>query len=743
MKGRNCLVTLSVAALLTISATAQQMPRKKVAVVLSGGGAKGMAHIGALKVIEKAGIPVDIVTGTSMGSIVGGLYAIGYNATCLDSMVHMQDWSFLLSDKTDPIHQSLADRKRQNTYFLSRDLSIANNTVKMAGGIVEGKNLARLFAKLTAGYRDSVDFNLLPVPFACVATDIVDNTEYVFHSGVLAEVMRASMSIPGAFLPVRKGDMVLVDGGLRNNFPVDVARQMGADVVIGVVVQGAPKTADELNSGSAILGQIVDVNCKNKYSENIANTDVLIHADTHGYSAASFSVAAIDTLIRRGEEAAMKHWDELVALKKQLGYELDFMPPKIALRHEKPFADKVKLHSISFVNVAPADEKLLKKKYRLAERDSISSAEMDQMVTSMHDDLFYSDADYVYNAYEKGYDVIVTAKEKRRNQVALGVRFDTEEMVALQVNSEFLLKTRMPMYTDVTLRLGKRIMFKADLNFCPWALGKMSVGYIFRHNDINVNEKGKRQANITYNQHTADLVPLEFNIRKFNIKLGLRWDYYHFSNILLDVGSGEWNADRGLDDAHYLTYRADVDYNSENKWNFPVRGAKFHAGYGYYTDNFIKYNHHAGIHAVNAMWRMCFPLFSRLTLQPMVYGRLVFGNNAPAPVKTVIGGEWFGHYLDCRHLPFAGVGYIERVEDKFMALQLTLQERLTENNYVLLKLAGYEDGKALKNLFGHGPKAGMQLSYYYDSMLGPLGATLGWSSKTKRLCFYINLGFEF
>ena len=153
MKGRNCLVTLSVAALLTISATAQQMPRKKVAVVLSGGGAKGMAHIGALKVIEKAGIPVDIVTGTSMGSIVGGLYAIGYDATCLDSMVHMQDWSFLLSDKTDPIHQSLADRKRQNTYFLSRDLSIANNTVKMAGGIIEGKNLATLWILICCLFR--------------------------------------------------------------------------------------------------------------------------------------------------------------------------------------------------------------------------------------------------------------------------------------------------------------------------------------------------------------------------------------------------------------------------------------------------------------------------------------------------------------------------------------------------------------------------------------------------------------
>ncbi len=719
------------------------MSHKKVAVVLSGGGAKGMAHIGALKVMEKAGIPIDIITGTSMGSIVGGLYAIGYDASRLDSMVRMQNWSFLLSDRVDLTHQSLADRKKRNTYFFFRELTLNHKTARTPRGVIEGKNIGGLFARLTAGYNDSVDFNRLPIPFACVATNIVDNTEYVFHSGVLADAMRASMSIPGVFSPIRKGDMMLVDGGLRNNFPVDVARQMGADVVIGVIVPAPQKTADDLNSSKAVLQQIVEENCKNKYEENKANTDVLIQVDTHGYSAANFNATAIDTMIRRGEEAAMKHWDELIALKRQIGYTADYVSPKITPYSEKALAGRIKLNVVKFVNVASGDEKLLRRKYHLEKQDNISLDELERMVAFMRVGLFYNDANYRFNAHESGYDVTVTAKEKRQNRAALGVRFDTEEMVALQVNSEFLLKMRMPMYADVTMRLGERTMVRGDLNFRPWDLGKITVGYIFRHDDINVYDTGKRLMNITYNQHTAALIPFDFNVRNFNVKIGFRWDYYHFNDILLDVGNSEWNAYNKLRNAHYLTYRADVDYNSENKWYFPIRGAKFHAGYGYYTDNLLGYDGGVGIHAVNAMWRMSFPLSSRLTLQPMTYGRLVFGDNVPVPLKTVIGGNWFGHYFEDRHLPFAGVGSIEYVENKFIALQLQLQERLTKNNYMLLKLTGYEDGRTLKDLFDRRPRVGIQLAYYYNSLLGPLGATLGWSSKTKKLNFYINLGFEF
>ena len=177
--------------------------RKKVAVVLSGGGAKGMAHIGVLKVLEKAGIPVDIVTGTSMGSIIGGLYAIGYNAHALDSMVRVQDWRHVITDREDLRRQSLNDRKKQNTYFFSTGLTIGKQSPQ-AGGFIKGKNLAELFQQLCTGYTDSIDFSRdLRIPFACVATNIIDNSEVVFHSGRLPQAMRASMAIPAAFSPVR------------------------------------------------------------------------------------------------------------------------------------------------------------------------------------------------------------------------------------------------------------------------------------------------------------------------------------------------------------------------------------------------------------------------------------------------------------------------------------------------------------------------------------------------------------
>ena len=292
--------------------------RKKVALVLSGGGAKGTAHIGVLKVLERAGIPIDIVTGTSMGSLVGGIYACGHRAHEIDSVVRQLDWSLLLSNRNDLKHQSLREREKQNTYVISKELTFGKTEKRTGGGFISGKNVVSLIDAYTAPYLDSIDFNKLPIPFACVATDVVDYSEQVFHSGIVGQAMRASMSIPGVFAPVRKGDRVLVDGGLTNNFPADVARQMGADIVIGVDVQSELKGASELTSTSAILLQIVDYNCQHKYQENLALTDIHILVNTKGYSSASFSEAAVDTLIRRGEEAAMAHWDELVALKEKV-----------------------------------------------------------------------------------------------------------------------------------------------------------------------------------------------------------------------------------------------------------------------------------------------------------------------------------------------------------------------------------------------------------------------------------------
>ncbi len=249
--------------------------RKKVGIVLSGGGAKGVAHIGALKVIEEAGIPIDYVVGTSMGAIVGGLYSIGYTPQQLDSIVNAQDWKYLLSDALDPETTLLSEKLREEQYLLS--VPIAGKSAHVSdAGIIKGRNISRLLSELTVGYHDSISFNRMPIPFACVSDNIVNGSKVVFHNGILATVMRASMSIPGVFAPVYLNGMVLVDGGLTDNYPVDIARQMGAEIIIGVDVQNPLMKADELTSMSNVLGQILNLVGEESYRKNVKDSNIHI-----------------------------------------------------------------------------------------------------------------------------------------------------------------------------------------------------------------------------------------------------------------------------------------------------------------------------------------------------------------------------------------------------------------------------------------------------------------------------------
>ena len=301
-------ISLIIILLLAPCSLQAQKGRPKVAVVLSGGGAKGVAHISALRAIEQAGIPIDIITGTSMGSLIGGLYAVGWSCDELDSLVRNQEWSFLLTDRARPEALDIDTRRLQSIYPLWHSF-VLNGTKNEGAGVIRGINLDRLFDRLLDGYLDSISFDSLPIPFACVATDVVTNTEIDFRSGYLKQAMRASMSIPGVFSPVRIGNRLLVDGGLRNNYPADIARQMGADIIIGVTVQGDTLTADDITGPLGLFMQIIDINCKNKYNDNIALSDLVMSVDVSGYSAASFTNAAIDTLLRRGAEEAARHRD--------------------------------------------------------------------------------------------------------------------------------------------------------------------------------------------------------------------------------------------------------------------------------------------------------------------------------------------------------------------------------------------------------------------------------------------------
>ena len=713
--------------------------RKKVAVVLSGGGAKGVAHVGVLKVLERAGIPIDIIAGTSMGSLVGGLYAIGYNSEALDSLVRSQDWSYLLSDKENLSSQTLADRKKLATYMLSTGLTFGKNTVS-AGGFIKGKNVEALIQKLCTGYTDSIDFNRLPIAFACVATNIVDYSEYVFHSGSLPQALRASMAIPAVFSPVRIGNKVLVDGGLRNNYPVDVAREMGADIVIGATVTDPLRTADELSGTLSIVQQLIDVNCMHKLDDNIAITDLHISIDPKNYSAASFNKAAVDTLLRWGEEEAMRHWEELKALKKEIGISETFVPTRFSRQRLSVLTEKVRLKGVIFENMTPADEQFLTEKFRLNHIDSISPGTEEQLTTSMRMDLFFRSATSQLVEDDGGYQLVLTAGERKTSQVNIGLRFDTEEIVALQTNISLPLKKTLLFSSDLTLRLGKRIMAGGELTLHPRKLHftRPAFSYYFRRNDIDVYYEGDREYSVLYNHHQVSIEPVNICIHNFDFRMGVRWDYYHFSNKLQSALSRMVN----FENEHYLSYRAQTNYNSEDDWYFPTRGARFQAAYAYITDNLTQLDGKRGLSDISASWRKSFTIGKRFTLQPMLYGRLLFGPEGPHIFGNIIGGDTFGHYVE-QQMPFSGLGHVEYAERHFAGLRLQAQQHMGTNHYILFRGSVAQHADELKHLLETKTLIGSQIAYYYKTMFGPLGATLGYTSRAKSPEFYINLGYMF
>ena len=730
-------LVLSIGLLLPFSLHSQEQ-RKKVGVVLSGGGTKGMAHIKALQVIEEAGIPIDYIVGTSMGAIVGGLYAIGYTPEQLDSMVRKQDWTFLLSDRIKRSAMSLTDRERSEKYTVSIPFT---KTPKDAatGGIMKGQNLANLFSDLTVGYHDSIDFNKLPIPFACVAANVVNGEQIVFHDGILSTAMRASMAIPGVFTPVRQDSMVLVDGGIVNNYPADVVKAMGADIIIGVDVQNALKKADKLNSVPDILGQIVDITCQSNHEKNVDLTDTYIRVNVEGYSSASFTPAAIDTLMRRGEEAAKKQWSSLLALKKKIGIAEDYTPKQHGPYSSLSNARTIYVTDISFSGAEMDDKKWLMKKCNLKENSDITTQQIEQALYQLRGSQSYSSASYTLKETPEGYHLNFLLQEKYERRINLGIRFDSEEIASLLVNATADLKTHIPSRLALTGRLGKRYAARIDYTLEPIQQRNFNFSYMFQYNDINIYEEGDRAYNTTYKYHLAEFGFSDVWYKNFRFGLGLRFEYYKYKDFLFKKPE---ISDLKVESEHFLSYFAQVQYNTYDKGRFPSKGSDFRAAYSLHTDNMAQYNDHAPFSALNASWASVIPVTRRFAVIPSIYGRILIGRDFPYPLQNAIGGDVPGFYIP-QQLPFAGVTNLELMDNTIMIASVKLRQRMGAIHYLTLTgnygltYSNFFDILKGKQLFG------ISAGYGMDSIFGPLEISLGYSNQTDKGSCFVNLGYYF
>jgi NTE family protein len=279
----------------------QTQTRPKIGVALEGGGALGEAHIGVLKWFEEHHIPIDYLAGTSMGGLVGGMYASGKSADDLRHLVETADWPLLLGGGTP--YQDLSFRRKEDARAVPNSITIGlKNGASLPPGLNSGHQINLMIDRETINYSDIPSFNDLPIPFRCVSTELISGEPYIFKSGSLSDAMRATMSIPGVFAPVRQDSKIFVDGGLVDNLPTDVVRQMGADVVIAVHLQISPASAKEIQSAFSVLGRSVALVIAETEIRGMAGADLIIKADVEKFSTSDYNKT--NELIQQGYDAA-------------------------------------------------------------------------------------------------------------------------------------------------------------------------------------------------------------------------------------------------------------------------------------------------------------------------------------------------------------------------------------------------------------------------------------------------------
>jgi len=297
--------------------------RPKIAVVLSGGSAFGIAHAGVLKKIEEAGIPIDMILGTSMGSIVGGLYASGYSPQAMQDLISNIDWNSLFMDQKE-LPENMFERSVSSKYALR--IGFDSKGPNLGQGLLEGQNILAFFTARTIHMASIKNFDSYPVPYRAVAANILTGDKVVFTQGSIAEAMRSSMSIPVLFMPYDYQGQLLVDGGIVDNLPVDVAKQMGADIVIAVVSRGkAPDTIDELNSSVEIGSQTGNIFLMQNMKPNIEAADLVITPDLKNFSTASYAKAK--EIIAQGEAAGDAAMPQLKALAAKIAQSRPLVAP--------------------------------------------------------------------------------------------------------------------------------------------------------------------------------------------------------------------------------------------------------------------------------------------------------------------------------------------------------------------------------------------------------------------------------
>ena len=721
---------------LVFSAVAQDQKKPKIGVVLSGGGAKGLAHIGVLKVLEEAGVKVDYIGGTSMGAIIGGLYASGYNARQLDSIFSVVDSDALLQDYIPRTSKNFFEKRNDEVYALT--LPFNKFRVGVPTALSKGLYNYNLLSRLTSHVRYERDFSKLPIPFVCIATDIETGEEIILKEGVLPQAILASGAFPSLYAPVEINGRLLIDGGVTNNYPIEEVRKMGADIIIGVDVQDGLKDRNSLGGASGVLVQITNFNMIEKMEAKRQQTDIYIKPDIKGFSVISFDQGS--EIITKGEEAAFAVYEDLVKLGGQ---------KEARNQAGSILTDTLQINDVSVNALNNFTRAYVLGKMRLKTNSTISYKRLNDGFGNLNSTQNFSSISYSFEKSGEGDKLVLNLRENPVNRyLRFGVHYDELYKSAVLVN---VTQKKLFFKNDVIaaeLILGDNIRYNLNYYFDNgfyW-----SFGFNSRFNGFNKNIQTDfsggasltsldvESINIEFSDLTNQLYAQTIFAQRFLLGGGIEHKYLRIESETLR------NTTPLLENSSYFSLYGYLKFDSMDKNYFPKKGFKFDGDFKslfYSTDyhnNFEPFSiAKADLELVHTFWK-------RITLKLQSEGGFAIGERTVPFHDFILGGYGYNMINNFRH--FYGYDFLSLSGDSYVKGEIGLDWEFYKKNHLNLTGNFANIGNNIFESDNWIPKpsyTGYAVGYGMETFIGPIEIKHSWSPETHNHFTWFSVGFWF
>lgn len=715
-----------------------QENQPKVGLVLSGGGAKGFAHIPILKEIDKAGIQIDYIAGTSMGAIIGGMYAAGYSANQIEELVNDIDFMSLLRDKLPRSASSFFEKEYEEKTGVT--LPVNKGTIGLPKAISKGQNVVNLLSELFKDTESITDFSKLPIPFFCIATDVENGKEVIIDSGSLVMALRASGSFPTLLNPVELNGKLLVDGGVVNNFPINLMKKKGMDIIIGVDVEGKLVEKENLNSAISILNQIVTFQMYNKTDEEKKKVDVYVHPDIFNFTVVDFEKK--EEILQKGVEEAVKFQtifkeiaDKQFTKRTKKLIQTDF---------KKKYISKINLEGIGNYTRAYVLGKM-----KIRSGDSLSRSDISKKIQLLQATKNYEMITYTFQKQpDNSYQLNLFVKETTENaSLSFGAHYDFLYRSALLVNyrqKHFLLKNDM---VSVDAILGDNLRF--NFNYFVDNGFYISFGFRSRFNHFRTNARfapiidqypGVNSINVKYTDITNQIFTQTTFGRKFAIGGGFEHKILNINTETISVSN---NDNLKIEESKYFSLFGYIKIDTYDQKFFVTKGYFADLNFKWYLAS-SDYNHDFKQFAqAKGTIGFATSFNDKLTFQLTNEAGFTL-NNPSSPIFDFYLGDYNKNYINT-FVPFYGYDFTELSDNSFVKSEFTFRYQFYKNHYAVA-IANYArlENNVFKDidLFDN-VHSGYAIGYSFNSMLGPIEFKYSWSPTSHQQHWLFNLGFWF